>query len=334
MARIERTPSGKYRIRVYIGKDAAGKKHWKSITHNDKKKLKLIAAEYENTHKEYIEYDTFKKAAENYIAIRKPVLSPYTIKTYQDTLDMLSDKYSWFCDSSVGDISEMLLQKLINALAVDGKSSKYIRNIHGFIRSTISNAGCDVPSITLPEKKRPDLHEPTTDEIKKVIEASAGTALEVPILLGIHGLRRGEICALHYPEDFEDNVAHIKRSAVYLGKGERFEKTPKNQQSDRLVPLTPSLVKKIEKQGYVVRCAPQTLTTSFRKLLEKNKLPLFRFHDLRHYFASYLHEQGFTDEEIISLGGWKTDYVMKRVYRYALDDGTNGRMKEAMAKLF
>jgi integrase len=58
-----------------------------------------------------------------------------------------------------------------------------------------------------------------------------------------------------------------------------------------------------------------------------------RFHDLRHYFASYLHDKGFSDAEIMSLGGWKTDHVMKRVYRHAIKDKTNDKIKEVMKEL-
>ena len=51
MAKIEQMKSGKYRARVYVGKDADGKKHWKSITHEDKTTLKLIVSEYEYNRK-------------------------------------------------------------------------------------------------------------------------------------------------------------------------------------------------------------------------------------------------------------------------------------------
>lgn len=333
MAKIEKMKSGKYRVRVYVGKDSEGKKHWKSITHEDKETLKLIASEYEFEHREYTAYDTFEKCADKYIELKDPVLSPQTIQTYKDTLEMLKNRFSWFCGINVDSIDKTRVQRLVNALVSDSKSPKYVRNIYGFISAVMKQYGLKVPQVTLPEKKQSDLYEPTTDEIKHIIELSKGTVLEVPILLAIHGLRRGEICALHYPDDFDGNIVHVKRSAVYLGKGKRIEKTPKNIQSDRFVPLTQEVVDLIEKQGYVVRCVPQTLTGTFRKFLERNDLPPIRFHDLRHYFASYLHEQGFSDAEIMSLGGWKTDHVMKRVYRYALKDKINEKMQEVMGKL-
>ena len=49
-------------------------------------------------------------------------------------------------------------------------------------------------------------------------------------------------------------------------------------------------------------------------------LPSFRFHDLRHYSASIMHAIGVPDVYIMERGGWKSDHVMKRIYRNSIDD--------------
>ena len=48
-------------------------------------------------------------------------------------------------------------------------------------------------------------------------------------------------------------------------------------------------------------------------------LPHFSLHKLRHFFASYMHELGFSDKQIQAAGGWSTDMVMKRVYTHAME---------------
>lgn len=331
MPKIEQLPSGSYRVRLYLGKDSDGKRIYDSVTDPDIRRIKRIIKEYEDMDR--TSTDTFAADMTAYISAKKAVLSPYTVRTYEVTADILKRSYSRFCALKSYQITAEALQEVINDLVQNGKSPKYIRNTVGFIKSVLKSAGKTPPIVTLPEATRPDLHEPTTEEIKQIVEAAAGTALEIPILLGIHGLRRGEICALRYPEDFDGSTVHIKRSAVYLGKGQRTDKTPKNIQSDRFVPLAPDALEKIKTQGYIYKGQPQTLTGSFRKFLERNNLPRIRFHDLRHYFASYLHDQGFSDAEIQKLGGWSTDHVMKRVYRYALDRGTTERMERAMSSI-
>ena len=46
----------------------------------------------------------------------------------------------------------------------------------------------------------------------------------------------------------------------------------------------------------------------------------FRFHDLRHYSASIMHAIGIPDQYIMARGGWKTDTVLKAVYRNVIND--------------
>jgi integrase len=56
------------------------------------------------------------------------------------------------------------------------------------------------------------------------------------------------------------------------------------------------------------------------KILKDLGIPHFRFHDLRAYAVSIAHALGVPDAYIQEWGGWKTDHVLKRVYRRAMDD--------------
>ena len=48
-------------------------------------------------------------------------------------------------------------------------------------------------------------------------------------------------------------------------------------------------------------------------------IPRFPFHKLRHFFASYMHDLGYSDKQIQEFGGWKSDHIMKSVYQHAMD---------------
>ena len=52
----------------------------------------------------------------------------------------------------------------------------------------------------------------------------------------------------------------------------------------------------------------------------RQTIPSFGVHRLRHFFASYMHDLGYSDAIIQALGGWSTDNVMKSVYRHALNE--------------
>lgn len=79
----------------------------------------------------------------------------------------------------------------------------------------------------------------------------------------------------------------------------------------------------------VVKCTPNQLTRRFQRAIQFSGLPHFRFHDLRHYSASFMHAIGIPDSYIMERGGWQTDNVMKTVYRHTLND----RVKEMNRKV-
>lgn len=55
-----------------------------------------------------------------------------------------------------------------------------------------------------------------------------------------------------------------------------------------------------------------SLKTAFEKPLERAGIENFRFHDLRHTAASYLHMAGVDTKDIKEIGGWKTLRMVDR----------------------
>lgn len=132
----------------------------------------------------------------------------------------------------------------------------------------------------------------------------------------------------------KQNIAHVHKSKVYVGKNTNIDKATKNYTSDRRVPISENVIRLIQEQGFVTDYTPGALSDEFPDFLKRNGIKHFRFHDLRHFFVAFMHEQGFSDAQIMKLGGWKTDSVMKRSYRYALSDAEiNEKTVSALAKL-
>lgn len=69
---------------------------------------------------------------------------------------------------------------------------------------------------------------------------------------------------------------------------------------------------------------PHSITIMFQRMLDRNNINHFRFHDLRRYSASIRHALGIPDAYIMADGGWHSDKVLKSVYRHAM----NNRKKE------
>lgn len=80
------------------------------------------------------------------------------------------------------------------------------------------------------------------------------------------------------------------------------------------------VIDKINKAGCITTLDPDEISYQFRKGLEKNDIPHFRFHDLRHYSASIRHALVIPDAYIMEEGGWCSDKVLKAVYRHAMSN--------------
>ena len=313
--KIRRLPSGSYNAQVYLGK-IDGKKKWKSFTGPDKPEVRRLAEEFEEGLADPNAPLTLADALEKYLKAKSAVLSPYTIKGYQNIIEKVKD-------ANLGEIHAHMgrpdAQKIVTAFA--GLSQKTIRNRMGLISAAVKFAGYNMPPVTYPQKKKVETHIPTEKEMKTVMAAASGTELEIPIALGMMGLRRGEICALEL-SDLKGTKLHIHRAAVDIG-GKVTVKAPKTYDSDRYVQIPDAIARKIRKQGYVTKLTPEQLSYHFIDFMKKQNVQHFRFHDLRHFFASYCHNVlKLSDAQIQKLGGWKTDHVMKRVYIDSMRDDT------------
>ena len=98
-------------------------------------------------------------------------------------------------------------------------------------------------------------------------------------------------------------------------------KSPKTESSIRTVVMPDFVIQRISGiEGRIVKMHPEDISKRFAATIKELELPHFRFHDLRHYSASIMHAIGIPDQYIMKRGGWKTDAVLKSVYRNAIDD--------------
>ena len=161
---------------------------------------------------------------------------------------------------------------------------------------------------------------PTTQEVAQMLAESHTEELKTAIMLAAFcGLRRSEIIALDSDDIIGDTI-HVHRAAVYDDMGNTVIKAPKTYQSDRYI-VMPDIVKNqvSGKTGQICPIGLSTLTRQFVTL--RNRLGLScRFHDLRHYYASFQHAIEVPDQYIMESGGWKSDAILKSVYRNTLGD--------------
>lgn len=257
----------------------------------------------------------------HYCRAVKNVINPYFEK-----------KRLKLCDLTAKHLQDFYTEKLktISANSV----IHYHANIHKALKYAVQTDM--LPSNPADKVQRPKKEKfagsfCNADEINRLIEASKGTKLELPILFGsFYGLRRSEIIGLKWDAfDFNKNTLTVKHtvveySSVESGENLSAKDSTKNTASLRTLPLAPlfrdKLLKLKERQlanmklykssyskehkdyicvdelGRLLR--PGYISGMFPKFLKKNGLRKVRFHDLRHSTASLLLANGVPMKQI------------------------------------
>ena len=309
---IEKLPSGNYRITQMYKR----KRYRFTLDHKptQKESTMILAEMMQDTQK--APTNTISKCIDEYIEIRSNTVSPVTIRTYKA---LKRNCPEWFLNCNLYDISQIEIQKVINEYSIN-HAPKTTRNFHGFIASVL---GLFRPNMaiktTLPQIVRDEIQLPSKDDIRRLLDALKGTEYYIPVYLGCLGLRRSEIIALSV-DDFQGNKLIINKASVPDVDGNFVIKATKTTDSSRIIYVPTELTKAVKKKGCVFKGYPNSIARAMHNYQDKIGMPRCRFHDLRHFYASYAHSVGMSDADIMKAGGWKTDNVMKRVYRHSMND--------------
>lgn len=174
-------------------------------------------------------------------------------------------------------------------------------------------------STTLPQKFKNEPYIPSDDDVRRLLEEAKGSMFEIPIMLACYGLRRSEICSLTL-DDLHENTLIIDSAKVLDKNNNLVEKQTKTTASTRQIVISQKLADLIRKQGYIYNGHPNSITKYMNKLQDKLNIPRFSIHKLRLYFASYMSSLNIPEADILEMGGWETDYVMKNIYRHSMKD--------------
>lgn len=269
---------------------------------------------------------SFESYAKKYIENRRNVVSPNTIRTYNTKINQLSEGFK---KKNIYDIESEEIQAEVNRLS-EKLEPKTVKTTYGFITAVLgANRSLGKLRVKLPQTIKKEVYEPTNKDIKRILDEVKGTNYSVAFQLGVWGCREGEICALDIEDLDKNNNLHIHRTMVMDENCKWMVKeTPKTDESNRTIPLPKELADEIREQGFIFDKIPNRLNKKIHDVQKKLGIPSFKFHALRSYFASYAHSLGIPDSDILSLGGWKTDNVMKRVYRKSIEES-----KEKSAKI-
>lgn len=320
--KIEKLPSGSYRVRKTIDKETY------SFVFDHKPTQKDIQNAIENRNKSVKMGKSFGACCKAYIELKSNILSPSTLRGYNALIDKITPQ---LMDKDIGKISQIDIQQEINLYSAN-HSPKTTRNFHSFISSVLNLYRPEFELNTrLPSKSKNLPYIPTDEDIKRIIEESEGTMFNIAIRLSCYGLRRSELCALSL-SDLQGNKLTIDKVKVQNRDNEWVIKhTTKTTASTRVIYISDELADDIREQGYIFNGYPNSIYVWLQKAQRRLGIPQFPLHKMRHYFASKLSDSGVADADILALGGWETDTIMKSVYRHSM--ANEQRKREIMQNI-
>lgn len=323
---IEKLKSGSYRIKQMEN----GKMYRITVDHKPTKTeaIKLIA-EIVGEAKVSAANMTFDQAADAYIQSKSKILSPATIRGYNNIRKMLPKALS---QAHIHTITSLMVQSAINDLT-GVRGAKTLQNYASFIVTVLKSVGIDVKHPQTPQKEKKSLYIPTKEDVSLIFSHIKGKEEEVAIILAAYGLRRSEIAALTL-DDLNGNVLTINKAMVQDTNQKWIVKTTKTTDSTRTVVIPDDIADLIREKGYIYKKQPYTINQDLHRAQKELGLPQFSLHKLRHFFASYAHDLGFSDKAVQEMGGWKSDAILRTVYTHAMDvEKKKKEISENLSKL-
>lgn len=183
------------------------------------------------------------------------------------------------------------------------------------------------PRMTLPEERE-------LSRLEAYLLQNLPDDVCLGILVALHtGLRIGELCALTWENiDLEAGILHVRnniqRVKDYGEPGNRTRllvSSPKTVCSVRDIPIPPVLASVLQscrkepgqplmKGVRGIWLDPRTLQYRFRRILELCDIPYFKFHTLRHIFATRCIEKGFDSESLSEILGHSSIQITLNLY--------------------
>lgn len=319
----EKLPSGKYRYKLYTGmKD--GKRHYMSFVAETASKAREEAERWKTLNLSSGSNQSLLEASRAFLRDRKNTLSPSTYNDYANRIEYLQDFAPDLFKKRLSAVTTRDLQALVNRLSAKPKktggviSPKTVMAYYSLLDTVLKYHGVKIDNVHLPQRKPPELVIPEDETVTRLLQVIKGTNLEIPVLLAALGpMRRGEICALTL-NDIDGNIVHVSKSMVLTNERDWQIKYPKTSAGFRDIEYPAYVTDLIREKGYIVNCNPDTLSKHFVRVLSRHGFDHFRFHDLRHYAASFLLALGIPPLYVMERGGWQSQHSMRR-YTHALD---------------
>ena len=276
-----------------------------------------------------------------------------TIKGYRSQIDHQIKPF--IGHKQLASLTTADIQKFYNKIKKEGRvhphpihghvlSDSMVRKIHMMLHEAMEVAVREryivrnpTDNTTIPKKTITEKQVLDDSQLNRFLEAIQGEPYwhDFFYVEVMTGLRRGEICGLKWQDiNFEENKLQVKRSvSVKKGGGVSIGET-KTETGVRCIQMPPSVAEllKSKKQTAITEWVfpnfmhpeqPISPATAYRKLkiiLKHAGLPLIRFHDLRHTFATHATHGGVDPKTLAGILGHTNASFTLDTYTHVTSD--------------
>lgn len=281
--------------------------------------------------------DNFQKIAEEWLNYKKNMVKESTYSNYvysvekylypeygEKNINKIKD-----CNDFIYNLSDTLAPKTVRDIITKLKAIfKYYEEEY--------NQQLNIKKMSLPKLGKNQLKILSKKEKEKLenycLKENTLKSLGIIICLNT-GMRVGEICALKWENvDLDKKIISVKKTLqrVYLKKENKsviLIDTPKSNSSVRDIPINKKLYEILKKikgghkgEDYVLTGSntkyvePRNYQHSFKMILKKCKIKSYKFHILRHTFATNCIEVGMDMKSLSEILGHADVNVTLNIY--------------------
>ena len=284
----------------------------------------------------------FRVVTEEWLKYKKNTVKKSTYYNYSYSVEKYL--YPKFADQDITQIKDYndFIEKLTDTLA-----PKTVRDIITKLKEIINfyeeehNTKLNIKKMSLPKMNKKEIQILSNKEKQKLekycIEQNSLKSLGILICLNT-GLRIGEVCALRWENiDFESKKIHIEKTIERIYSKEENKTiviidTPKSITSVRTIPINSKLYNilkqirgKSKKTDFVLAGSsehyvePRNYQYHFKEILKRNKVKKYKFHTLRHTFATNCIEAGMDIKSLSEILGHADVSITLNIYVHSSD---------------
>ena len=284
----------------------------------------------------------FEVVTEEWLKYKKNTVKKSTYYNYSYSVEKYL--YPKFADQDITQIKDYndFIEKLTDTLA-----PKTVRDIITKLKEIINfyeeehNTKLNIKKMSLPKMNKKEIQILSNKEKQKLekycIEQNSLKSLGILICLNT-GLRIGEVCALRWENiDFESKKIHIEKTIERIYSKEENKTiviidTPKSITSVRTIPINSKLYNilkqirgKSKKTDFVLTGSsehyvePRNYQYHFKEILKRSKVKKYKFHTLRHTFATNCIEAGMDIKSLSEILGHADVSITLNIYVHSSD---------------